>query len=106
MKKSNILVISVIYQSATLRSLKTHIESVHEKIKYSCNQCDYQATQKGNLKTHIETVHEKVKYPCNQCGHQFSQQGYLKRHIQSVHEKIKLRPLNSCVVRPIVHHTL
>ena len=31
-------------------SLKRHIQSVHAKIKYSCNQCDHQATEKGSLK--------------------------------------------------------
>ena len=25
------------------------------------------ATRMGRLKTHIESVHLKVKYPCNQC---------------------------------------
>ena len=48
--------------------LKTHIESVHEKDKYPCNQCGKQLTSKGLLKTHIESVHKKVKYPYNLCG--------------------------------------
>ena len=68
---------------------KLHVQSVHKKIKYSCNQCDHQATTHGNLKTHVQSVHEKIKYSCNQCDHQATQQGSLKRHIQSVHAKIK-----------------
>ena len=52
-------------------------------------QCDYEATTQGSLKTHIQSVHEKIKYPCNQCGYQATQKGSLKRHIQSVHEKIE-----------------
>ena len=26
--------------------VKIHIESVHEKVKYPCNQCEYKATVK------------------------------------------------------------
>ena len=33
-----------------------------EKIKFSCDQCDYQATTQGSLKAHIKSVHEKFKY--------------------------------------------
>ena len=34
-------------------NLKSHIQSVHEKVKYYCNLCEFKATQRGNLKTHI-----------------------------------------------------
>ena len=71
------------------RNLKTNIQSVHEKIKYPCYQCDYHATAKGSLKTHVLSIHEKVKYRCNQCDYQATTQGSLKTHIQSVHEKVK-----------------
>ena len=36
--------------------MKTHIMSVHEKIKYSCYLCEYQATTQGSLKKHIQSV--------------------------------------------------
>ena len=62
---------------------------VHEKIKYSCELCGYQAKHQVSLKTHIQSIHEKIKYPCNMCNYQATQQGRLKCHIQSVHEKIK-----------------
>ena len=32
--------------------LKKHIESIHEGVRYPCDQCDYRATEKGNLKRH------------------------------------------------------
>ena len=31
---------------------RKNIKSVHEKIKYSCSQCDKEFTQQGYLKTH------------------------------------------------------
>ena len=37
-----------------------------EGVKYSCNQCNYQATQQVSLKTHKKSVHGGVKYSCSQ----------------------------------------
>ena len=53
---------NVIYLATKQGHLKSHIQSKHEKIKYSCNQCDHQATTQGNLKRHIQSIHEKIKY--------------------------------------------
>ena len=50
-----------------------HKMSVHQKVKYDCNQCEYKATQKNNLKTHKISVHECKKYSCNQCDYKASQ---------------------------------
>ena len=33
-------------------SLKEHVESIHEGVRYPCDQCDYRATTKGNKKSH------------------------------------------------------
>ena len=37
-----------------------------EGVKYSCHQCNYQATQQVSLKTHKKSVHGGVKYSCSQ----------------------------------------
>ena len=68
-------------------NLNAHIEPVHEKVQYPCNQCGKHLRRKSHLKTHIESVHEKVKYPCNQCGKQLTSKGHLKTHIESVQVK-------------------
>ena len=75
--------------------MRSHIESIHEKVKYPCGQCEYKATGKGHLKTHILAVHEKIKYPCQQCEYKATSKGSLKTHIESVHEKVK-HPCNLC----------
>merc|ERR1712079_47762 len=71
------------------RSLTGHIQSKHEGVKYACNQCDYQATQQTHLTQHIQSIHKGVKYGCNQCDKQYTQQADLTRHIQSKHEGVK-----------------
>ena len=45
-----------------------HYRSVHEGIKYPCNQCDYQATQQSSLQTHIAAKHSDKILKCdNSC---------------------------------------
>ena len=50
-------------------SIRKHIHTKHEFVKYSCNQCDYQATQKRNLSRHIKIVHQKSEnITCTDCN--------------------------------------
>ena len=50
-------------------SLKTHILSMHDGMKFKCHQCDHQATQKGSLKRHILSKHDGMKFKCSQCDY-------------------------------------
>ena len=47
--------------------LKTHIDSAHGDMQYTCDKCDYKTTWKGNLKYHMDSVHGDVWYTCDQC---------------------------------------
>ena len=38
--------------------LADFVESIHEGVRYPCNQCDYKATLKGNLKKHKMSKHQ------------------------------------------------
>ena len=60
--------------------LKTHQQSKHDGVRYSCNQCEYQATQQGSLKTHQQFKHKCVQYFCDQCEYQAATQSSLKTH--------------------------
>merc|ERR1712129_496326 len=61
-------------------------------LKYSCNSCDYQATQKSYLITHHESKHEGKRYPCHSCGYQATEKGSLRKHQKSTR--------NLCVFQP------
>ena len=63
--------------------------TVHEGVKFHCEQCGHQATSKGCLARHEREVHEGVKYPCGQCGLQFNRKESLARHKRAVHEGVK-----------------
>ena len=55
----------------TKAELNQHLINAHQRnSEFSCNQCDYVATQKGNLKKHIYKKHDKLlraKEKCNTC---------------------------------------
>ena len=64
-------------------------QSKHEGLRYSCNQCEYQATLQVNLKSHEQSKHGGVKYSCKQCKHQVTRQDQLNTHQQSKHGSVK-----------------
>jgi len=67
------------------KSLKAHIQFIHEGIKYSCIQCDFETVTQNYLTKHTQSIHEGVKYSCSQCDHEATLQSNLRRHIQSQH---------------------
>ena len=73
------------YKATNVGNLKTHIQSIHEGVCYSCDQCDYKATEKGSLKKHVESIHEGVRYSCDYCEYKATRKEHLKRHLKSIH---------------------
>ena len=69
--------------------LKTHKQSKHEGVIYSCDECDHRAMTQSNLKQHQESKHEGVIYSCNQCNYKATYQPHLRTHKQSKHEGVK-----------------
>lgn len=123
-----------------VRYLKLHVDSVHKKMKGSCEKCGKEVSKAAlyqhkrtcmneepcpysgcnkvlkNLRSHIQTVHEKVTAFCQYCGKEMAKASLylherescavnpgqvchyrdcnkivknLKSHVQSVHEKVK-----------------
>ena len=73
--------------SGVTRHLSKILRSIHQGIKYPCDQCDYKATQKGDLLTHLKSIHEGVKYPCDQCDYKATQKCHLLTHSNSKHHR-------------------
>ena len=76
-------------------NLRTHVEAIHEGVRYSCDQCGYKATTAGNLKKHIDSIHTGVCYPCDQCDYKATVTGSLKKHVESTHEGVRY-PCDQC----------
>ena len=50
-------------------------------MKYSCDECEYQAGFQSALKTHKQSKHEGVKHSCDECEYQAAFQSAFKTHI-------------------------
>ena len=57
-----------------------HKRAEHEGVKYTCRQCDNQATTKGCLTLHKMTLHLGVTYSCRQCDYQATPKGSFAKH--------------------------
>ena len=42
------------------------MQSTLERICYPCDHCSYEAIRKDHLKSHDETVHKAIRYSCDQ----------------------------------------
>ena len=60
-------------------------------LRYKCDRCEVSFTKMGRLKSHISSVHEKIKpFKCENCDYLCSTKGVMKQHVKSIH--IKTRP--------------
>ena len=54
--------------------------------RYICRECGKHMSSIGTLNTHIRATHERIKYPCEQCEYQATSKGNLEQDRMSVHE--------------------
>ena len=91
--RSAVIAANTKYQSA----------SVHEvKKPFQCKICDKSYGVSYSLKKHIGSVHEGIKFPCTFCNNIYRGKSELTRHIKKVHEstsaskkEMQLLPINS-----------
>ena len=75
---------------AIVVNLRAHKKMTHERIKYPCSRCPFQASSKVYLQSHESQLHDGIKTKCNQCdysGTQFT----VKKHILTEHEGVRHR---------------
>ena len=63
--------------------LKLHFFSSHA---LTCYHCNYEATAKSSLKNHIDSIHENVRYTCQYCDKKLSRKTLLRYHIEKFHK--------------------
>ena len=78
--------------------LKTHEKNVHsvKRKRVSCQQCDYTCNQPNRLKSHINIVHNNIKYPCEICGKLFANNLSLSAHVTNIHERNQIFYCEQC----------
>jgi len=99
-------------------NMLNHIKQIHLKIKFKCDQCDYEAAQKGTLVRHQLGVHgegfrylqcphcpktykwetdfrrhlerhKNERFKCDECDKEFAEKRGLRHHIKVEHLNIK-----------------
>ena len=67
--------------------LQNHIRTDHEgQRRFRCTHCEYKAADQISLRRHIQSLHEGIRYQCTFCTSKFTQKSKVKSHIESVHE--------------------
>ena len=68
------------------------MRTVHEGVKFDCDQCGYAATDKIYLKLHVEDAqiaHEGILHNCEQCDFIGKTALAFVSHISAVHDNIR-----------------
>ena len=76
------------FQTKKKEGLRSHIRTIHEKVKYNCVKCDSQFTQKCHLNSHIKVKHEGIRYKCKHCDYVTTVKPRLKNHTQAQHDGV------------------
>ena len=65
------------------------MQSIHDRVKHSCEYCNYKASQKGHLQALVQSVHEGVKHSCECCDYKGTTKSILRKHVKSLHDGYK-----------------
>ena len=69
------------------RSMRAHYNYSHNESKpsFPCNHCGKVFNQKSNLDTHVKGVHMGIKYSCDKCDFEATQKATVVKHVKSKH---------------------
>ena len=69
------------YQTKARKKFERHLmQSKHDKIIHSCDQCQKTYRRVEDLREHIQSIHEGLRYACNFCDHKATYKNSLKQH--------------------------
>ena len=88
--------------------LKEHIDFVHKKMKFDCEECSSMFTNARALRCHTKkkhpstttlNYHKKVKHPdiehhCDYCTMKFTSKSNIKQHVETLHSEFTISKSN------------
>ena len=76
------------YKCKLRANLKDHNKRKHDDTfqKFKCDYCAYTADRKDYVKTHIQSLHDKVRFQCDICEYQATRKQYLISHLEKKHQ--------------------
>ena len=81
----------------TKTTLRRHVSSHHENLRFACTICDTEFSQMGHMKRHKKTKHGDIEdLFCNMCNFKTTRREHLKRHETMNHSSIKKNPCGKC----------
>ena len=57
----------------------------HNIFRTKCEQCDYSHEYPSVLRSHVQSVHEKIRHKCNLCERTYATKDGVRRHVKNVH---------------------
>ena len=57
----------------------------HNIYRTKCEQCDYSHEYPSVLKSHVQSVHEKIRQKCNLCELTYATKSGVRRNVKNVH---------------------
>ena len=71
--------------SANEHAIYKREQFVHKRLRFSCDECDFQYTQENKLKEHKQTKHEGIKFICAECKYEGNSKSRFSNHVLSRH---------------------
>lgn len=71
----------------TISNLKRHLH-IHtgNTAQFQCLRCEKNYTTKKRLDTHVQSIHENMKYSCSLCDKTYSRNDQLRAHVNNYHK--------------------
>jgi transposase-like protein len=74
------------YSFSRKYDLKGHIRDMHLVSRdFVCPHCDRKFKRMEHVDIHTKQVHEKLRFSCEQCGNTFSNEANLRKHVRMRH---------------------
>ena len=80
------------FKTANKTTIKRHVQSVHEGVRYPCTYCNYQATHKCNLKTHIQSVHGQSLNSGTKAERVYTEEGVSSEPLDETYQEYQAPP--------------
>ena len=88
------------YQASQMSTLNRHVKMKHAESQYKCQQCEHSVETEPGLKRHVKSKHDKIRYYCDQCDFKATQKVLLQRHVEEVHKGLRYS-CNQCEYKAI-----